>query len=113
MNYPAVIQNPLLKKLQSKPDLSLKHFSNQERPLSCPTMKLVRPFTGRIQPTSHKLMATEDLDIEKKNTIKDDENKRYDPHVFINQTTTKEDTQTHHQPEVDPLHSLYAVPAQS
>jgi len=28
MNYPAVIENPLLKKLKSKPDLQEKTFSN-------------------------------------------------------------------------------------
>lgn len=59
MNYPTVIQNPLLKFTQPKPDFGAKTFSNQERPYSCPAQKLVRPFTGRV-PINIKLTEQKD-----------------------------------------------------
>ena len=63
MNYPTTVTNPLLKKHQQVPDkrneksslfgdpstTSPVKFSNYDRPTSCPTVPLQRPFSSHFQ----------------------------------------------------------------
>lgn len=49
MNYPTTINNPTLKRYEPKEEQKPKEFNNLARPISCPSTRLQRPFTGRMQ----------------------------------------------------------------
>lgn len=50
MNYPNTVTNPLLRRKaptqEEQQKKEEKLFSNQERPISCPDMRLQRPFSS-------------------------------------------------------------------
>jgi hypothetical protein len=52
MNYPSTVTNPMLKRKaptrEEEETKESKLFSNQERPISCPDVRLTRPFSSVI-----------------------------------------------------------------
>ncbi|CDW83748.1 UNKNOWN [Stylonychia lemnae] len=47
MNYPSILTNPTIRRPQPQPDYEKYKFSNQERPISAPNIKVQRPFSTK------------------------------------------------------------------
>lgn len=73
MNYPCTVTNPTIKRKPPSADEEKekqeKLFSNQERPVSCPDVRLSRPFSSKLhqgglvyKPFSAAQMRAEDIE---------------------------------------------------
>lgn len=73
MNYPCTVTNPTIKRKPPSADEEKekqeKLFSNQERPVSCPDVRLSRPFSSKLhqggldyKPFSAAQMRAEELE---------------------------------------------------